>query len=100
MLMLMVLNVLKCQELAKKLHELIVLYEAMVISYLYVKRNCCSCDYYTVTLESHLYTVGESESFVDVCVLLTPAASQIIIVSINTTEASATGNQDLVQSVM
>ena len=43
-----------------------------------------------------MYTVGESENFVEVCVLLTPAASQITVVSINTTEISATGNQTFV----
>ena len=76
----------------------------MVISYLHVKRNYCSSNYYnifiTVTLESHIYTVGENEGFVEVCVLLTPSASQIIVVSINTTEASATGNQVVVWSFL
>ena len=44
-----------------------------------------------VTLEFPLYSVGESDIFVEVCALLFPAASQITVVCINTTEFTATG---------
>lgn len=55
----------------------------------------------TVSLESNVYTVGESDSFVEVCVILTPAASQNTVVSVNTTEVSATGrpNHDNVKYI-
>lgn len=48
----------------------------------------------TVSLESNVYTVGESDSLVEVCVVLTPAAFQITVVSVSTIEASATGNHN------
>lgn len=57
--------------------------------------NCVNLmDVVTVSLESNVYTVRESDSFVEVCVILTPAASQNSVVSINTTEVSATGRSN------
>ena len=58
----------------------------LIIRYIYH-----SCDLTIVTFESTVYSVGEGEGFVEVCVMLTPAASQVTVVSINTTEVSATG---------
>jgi hypothetical protein len=47
-----------------------------------------------VNFELNEYTVGENESFVEVCAVLTPAASQITTVLIITTEVTARGDQD------